>query len=237
MNGWLVWANVSIPALTCRLPFRNGTGTFRRGMVQFITCCIAFGCAAAFLCNPTPKQTTVMKKMMLCAALALSLFMVACEKDEDITDPSNLPRTEVPGHLQGLWMYGNFSTTEYWSTAPSTYIGNAFTIAIAFKFGANGTYEQYFTSSAVTLGVATYHQSVTKGTVEVDEATKTIVTHPYTSHYMRTRGTVVEEDRDMKPSEMDEDTYTYTTETEVNGTKSIVLKIDGNSPLKFLRKD
>ena len=177
-----------------------------------------------------------MKKMMLFAALALSLFMVACEKDEDITDPSNRPRTEVPGHLQGLWMYGNFSTTEYWSTAPSTYIGNTFTMAIAFRFHADGTYDQYFTSSVVNLGVTTYHQSVTKGTVEIDEATNTIVTHPYTSHYRRTRGTVVEEDRDMKPSEMDDDTYTYTTETEANGTKSIVLKIGGNSPLKFLRK-
>lgn len=43
-----------------------------------------------------------MKKVILFAALALSLFMAACEKDKDITDPSNLPRTGVPGHLQGL---------------------------------------------------------------------------------------------------------------------------------------
>lgn len=177
-----------------------------------------------------------MKKMMLFAALALSLFITACEKDEDLIDPSGLPRTEVPGHLQGLWMYGNFSTKEYWSTNPGTYIGNGFTIAIAFKFNADGTYEQYFTSSAVLLGVVTYHQSVTKGTVEVNEATNAIVTHPYKSHYRRTRGTTVEEDRDMKPEELGADNYTYTTETEPNGTQSIVLKIGGNSPLKFLRK-
>jgi hypothetical protein len=48
-----------------------------------------------------------------------------------------------------MWMYGNFSTTEYWSQNPSEYIGNGFTMAMAFKFAAGGTYEQYFTSSSV----------------------------------------------------------------------------------------
>lgn len=69
-----------------------------------------------------------------------------------------------------------------------------------------------------------------------DKAANTIVTHPYTSHYKRTRSAVLEEYRGMKPAEMDDDTYTYTTETKVNGAKSIVLKIGGNSPLNFLLK-
>jgi hypothetical protein len=57
-------------------------------------------------------------------------------------------------------MYGNFSATAYRSTAPATYIGNAFTMAIAFKLHAGDTYNRYFASSVVNLGVVTYHQSM-----------------------------------------------------------------------------
>lgn len=144
----------------------------------------------------------------------------------------------VPAELQGGWMYGNFSMTEYWSANPATYLGNALTFAIAFKFKLDGTYEQYFTSSSVMGGISTYHQSVTKGNVKIDSIAKTIITYPTTSHYKRTKMGKVEEDRDLLTKEISSaTTYLYKTGTEASGTKAIYLTIQGtNNPLTFLRK-
>lgn len=135
-------------------------------------------------------------------------------------------------------MYGNFSTKEYWSKNPNTYLGNAFSMAIAFVFKADGTYEQYFTSQATNITGATYHQSFTKGSYTVDANTRTIVTTARSSHYKRTRSGVVEEDRDMRPEEIaKKDSYTYTTGTEPNGTKAIYLTPKGaQKTLAFLQK-
>lgn len=176
-----------------------------------------------------------MKKIILFAFLTLSLAFVACEKDEDI--PKGFPRSEVPAELQGRWMYGKFSMTEYWSQNPSSYLGNALTFAIAFKFNKNGTYEQYFTSSSVMAGVTTYHQSVTTGTMVIDPVAKTIRTHGHKSHYRRTRGGVVEEERDLNSFEIDVDYYTYTSGVEPSDAKAMYITLKGTaSPLTFVQQ-
>lgn len=141
--------------------------------------------------------------------------------------------------LEGTWMYGNFSTTEYWSQSPKTYLGNAFTMAVAFVFKPDGTYEQYFTSQTTNFTGSVYHQSATKGSYTVDEVNKTLTCVALSSHYKRTdRGKVVE-DRDMRPEEIaKKDQYTYAFGTESNGTKSLKLFIKGTqSTLSFLQKD
>ncbi len=175
-----------------------------------------------------------MNKLLLLLTMTAVFATSACEKD--IEDDG--PRTQVPAELQGAWMYGQFSMTEYWSQNPADYLGNALELAIAFQFEANGTYTQYFTSSSVTLGVRTYQQSVTKGTVEIDAATKTIVTYPKTAHYRRTRNGVVEEERDLAKSELTStSTYAFTTGVEPSGTKALYLTLKGtSSPYTFLKK-
>jgi len=181
-----------------------------------------------------------MKKILLCTAIMATAFFGSCQKDKRSSGEGygNGPSTNVPASLQGNWMYGHFSMTEYWNQNPSEYIGNAFQFAIAFKFNANGTYEQYFTSSSVTSGVTTYNQSVTKGTIEINEANGTIITHAFSAHYKRTKNGRTEEDRDLQQSEITATTnYTYTTGTEASGTKAIYLKLNGTSdPLPFLKK-
>lgn len=163
--------------------------------------------------------------------------MTACKKDKIDGIPSDFPRTDVPTQLQGNWMYGNFSTTEYWSQNPSTYLGNGFEVAIAFKFFPNGTYEQYFTSSSVTLGVRTYHQSFSKGTVEVDQNNSTFITHCSKAHYKRTVNNKPVEDRDLSKFELSApSTYKFNTITE-NGNNVLLLTLQGSlNPLKFLKK-
>lgn len=184
-----------------------------------------------------------MKKVILTAfVLSLAIVGFSQRKAQKLDKPSATTtasaETSIPKELQGTWMYGNFSTTEYWSTSPGTYLGNALTFAIAFTFHADGTYEQYFTSSSVMTGVPVYHQSFTKGSFKVDEAASSITTTSLFSHYKRTRGSVTEEDRDMKLSELSASTtYRYKKGLEPNGTASIQLTITGsNSPLTFLKK-
>jgi hypothetical protein len=181
-----------------------------------------------------------MKSALLTAVVAFTTFLGSCQKSNKIDDEAfgNGPKTEVPADLPGTWMYGNFSMTEYWSTNPSTYIGNAFEFAIAFKFNANGTYEHYFTSRTVSNGISTYHQSVTKGTIEIDKVNKRIITHAGSARYKRTQGGITQEDRNLSPNEITTTTtYEYTMGTEPNGVRAVYLKLNGTgSPLTFLQK-
>jgi len=183
-----------------------------------------------------------MKRTLLLIGVMAMLSLGACKKsgpDNNSNNvPTNLPRTSVPAELQGDWMYGNFSMTEYWSQDPSGYLGNALQYAFAFRFNADGSCEQYFTSSSITGGVTTYQQSVTNETVEIDTVNKTIKTYPYKSHYKRTRNGQTVEERDLASSELSSaTTYTYTTGVEPSGTKAIYLTLQGTSaPLTFLKK-
>lgn len=181
-----------------------------------------------------------MKKIVLLTSVVFITLLSACQKKNNSTGSvyGNLPRTEVPASLQGKWMYGNFSLTEYWSQNPADYLGNALQYAIAFKFNPDGTFEQYFTSSSVSSGIVTYQQSVTKGTVEVDAAGGKIVTHAYSAHYKRTRSGQTVEERDLAQSELNGTThYSYTSGVEPGGVKAIYLLLQGtNSPLTFIQK-
>lgn len=180
-----------------------------------------------------------MKKTLLLLAFGTILATVACKKsNSDNNAPSNLPRTSVPEALQGNWMYGHFSMTEYWSQNPSDYLGNALEFAFAFKFDANGNCEKYFTSSSSASGATIYQQSVARGTVEIDPVSKTIREHIYSAHYKRTKNGQVIEERDLRSDELSgPTTYTYTTGVEPSGTKAIYLTLQGTSdPLTFLKK-
>ena len=183
-----------------------------------------------------------MKKLILSAAIISAATLGSCQKNTTgvpaTTACAENPRTPVTAALQGNWMYGNFSMTEYWSQNPGDYLGNALQFAIAFKFNADGTYEQYFTSSGVTAGVSTYQQSVTKGTVVLQEASHTIKTYACSAHYKRTKNGQTVEERDLLKNELTAlSTYTYTTGTTADGTSAIYLTLQGTTdPLTFLQK-
>jgi hypothetical protein len=171
--------------------------------------------------------------------VALSGSLGACKKGKsNDTKDDGSPRTNTPVALQGSWMYGNFSMTEYWSQNPADYLGNAFELAIAFNFNADGTYEQYFTSGTVSGAGSTYHQSLTKGTSVVNEVDKTITTYAKSAHYKQTRNGVTIEQRDLREDEMTKVTkYGYELRTEVNGVKVVYLKLNGEGePLVFQQR-
>lgn len=185
-----------------------------------------------------------MKKTTLLIVFITVASLFACGEDDFLSEspidkcPGN-PKAPVSASFNASWMYGSFSMTEYWSQNPSEYIGNGFEMAIAFKFNSDGTYEQYFTSKTANLGVSTFHRSLTKGTVVIDETNKTIKTYACSAHYMRSKNGIAEENRDLNQNEMTlQSTYTYTLGTEPNGTKALYLKLNGSgSALTFLQKN
>lgn len=181
-----------------------------------------------------------MKKIILITMLAASALMGSCEKEKT---PGNNeygdgPRSDLPAALQGNWMYGSFSMTEYWNQNPADYIGNAFELAMAFKFNRTGTYDHYFTSKTISGGIATYHQSLTRGTMVVNENEKTITTHAQSAHYKQTKNGSIIENRALSENEITRTTmYTYELRVEPNGTKSVYLKMNGSgNALPFLQK-
>ena len=180
-----------------------------------------------------------MKKIILLFAVAIATTTIACSKSESEPGIPGGPKTSVPEELTGNWMYGNFSMTEYWSQDPSEYLGPGVEMAFAFTFNSNGTYTQYFTASTVMSGVVTYQQSVTQGMVEVNTASKTIITHPSKTHYKRTSNGHVVEERDLTKEEVSGNTtYTYTTGTESNGTEALYLTLSGTpDALTFLKQE
>jgi hypothetical protein len=188
--------------------------------------------------NQRKPKLQPMRKFILAAALLALFVLPACEKEKNNDVYGDGPRTTVSSDLQGPWMFGKFSMTEYWSTNPGSYLGNALEFAIAFQFNANGTYTHYFTAKSVLAGGITYHQSVTTGTMEVDAASKVIRLHAFKSHYRRTRNGQVEEDRDMTDAEVRGTTsYTYTTGVDASGTDALYLKMQNTrEPLTFLKQ-
>lgn len=181
-----------------------------------------------------------MRKIILLLAITSSAFVGACKKEKanGSDEYGNGPRTDIPASLQGNWMHGSFSMTEYWSQNPADYLGNALELAMAFHFHANGNYEQYFTFRTVSGGVTSYHQSVTKGTAVLNETNKTIITYAQKARYKQTRNGTTIENRDLSENEITKTTmYTYELKTELNGTKAVYLKLNGTgSPLQFLQK-
>jgi hypothetical protein len=178
-----------------------------------------------------------MKKIVLSFAIAIVALTSACKKSKLNEIPEDLPRTDVPSEVQGKWMFGNFSMTEFWNQDPADYLGNALEFAIAFQFEPNGLYTQYFTSSSVVGGVTTYQQSITKGTVEIDPVNQTIVTHPYKARYKRTSDGRVLEERDLRDDEVSSVTYIYEPGVEPSGTNALYLTLGGtNDQLTFLKK-
>ncbi|NLR80203.1 hypothetical protein [Chitinophaga eiseniae] len=181
-----------------------------------------------------------MNKIIVVTVMLFSGLLGACKKDKPVAENvyGNGPKTTVPASMQGNWMYGSFSMTEYWNQNPMEYIGNGLEMALAFKLNANGTYDQYFTYSTVSGGVATYHQSLTKGTIEINEGTKTLITHANWSHYKETKKGQTTADRDLTASEITKVTnYTYEEKTEPNGTKAIYMTMNGTpEALPFLQR-
>jgi hypothetical protein len=90
----------------------------------------------------------------------------------------------------------------------------------------------------MSSGSTTYQQSVTKGTVVIDETQKTMVTHACSAHYKRSSKSQTIEERDLIKSEITASkNYNFNSDTEPNGTEALYLILQGtSSPLTFLQK-
>ncbi len=82
-----------------------------------------------------------------------------------------------PSGVGGKWSYGTFSPTSFWSTH-GTYNGSAYEQAMAYNFGANGTYEMYVMNSTAYYSCRTGSYSYFTGKAHFNEANHSVVLTP-----------------------------------------------------------
>jgi len=165
-----------------------------------------------------------MKKILVLPFLLMVLF--SCKKT-DLADPMTPPPGSVttPTEAVGQWLYGTFSMTEFWAYDGS-YLGNAFELSVAFDFKADGTYEEYFISQANNYGCSTQALAFYKGTVTFTDTSFTV--HPASGHFKGFYSCAPSSnfDRDAAQSELTDQTYYYTFETDTYGKKWFVVRFN-----------
>ncbi|SDK97317.1 hypothetical protein SAMN05421823_10432 [Catalinimonas alkaloidigena] len=162
-----------------------------------------------------------LKTWSLLGVVALGLMLSSCIED----DPApQTPRSEVPAKMQGQWMYGTFSMTDFWKYDGS-YVGNAFELAVAFDFKKNGEIEMYFMSSSAYYNCRTQAFTYEKGTVEFHD-NNSFTMHPTEGSYrgFYTCSPSQNFNRKAKPDELKASTYYYTFETDEYGKEHLVIR-------------
>ncbi|GAB3794839.1 hypothetical protein GCM10028819_09770 [Spirosoma humi] len=100
-----------------------------------------------------------------------SSISLACTKSAETVDPDK--QSPPPSGVGGKWNYGTFSPSSFWGTN-GTYNGSAYEQAMAFNFGANGTYEMYVLNSTTYYSCRTTSYTYFKGKAKFNEADQSI---------------------------------------------------------------
>ncbi|TDH26417.1 hypothetical protein EXU57_09980 [Segetibacter sp. 3557_3] len=171
-----------------------------------------------------------MKSNLVFTAFLVVVLLTACEKTdgaEDVLIP-NTPKSEVPNELTGKWQNGTFAMSNWWSYDGKQYLGNPYTRSTAFSFQKNGDMEFFqviktFTGTCSTEGFTTY-----KGTVKFDHANQSFTMYPQSGNfrgfYSCASGSNF--NRPVKKEELKPTTFYWSTETDSNGQKWMVIKFD-----------
>lgn len=162
-------------------------------------------------------------------AIAVILF-TSCKKDEVENPPQNPPVnpvTTVPQAAAGQWLHGTFAMSNFWAY-DGTYMGNPFSQSVAFDFKSNGTYEMYYTGETNTGSCITDAFSYYQGTVEFTDSSFT--THPVQGRFRGyyTCSPSSNFDRPADSSELNDQTYYYHFETDVNNVEWMVVGFTPN---------
>lgn len=163
--------------------------------------------------------------------LLLTLFLFAsCKKDEVGPVPAGgNTQTVNPGNVNqeavGKWLHGTFAMANYWEY-DGTYSGNPFSQSVAFNFLEDGTYEMFYAGETNDFGCITDAFSYYKGYVNFTDSSFTL--HPqqgrFRGYYTCNAGSNF--DRPALVSELNEQTFYYTFETDSNNKKWIVVRFN-----------
>jgi hypothetical protein len=154
--------------------------------------------------------------------------------EEPAEDPSDNPTDpmpdngSVPAGLDGNWVQGTFSLTNFWAYDGS-YAGNASEQSNVFVFKPNGEYEQYFVMVQRMYNCKTEAYTYKKGTVTFNEADGSFTVTPssgnYRGFYSCASGSNF--NRSAKPEELVPQTFYYKME-QINGKPYMVVRHNRN---------
>lgn len=166
-------------------------------------------------------NNTIMKSILFYLVISILLFS-SCKVDE----PS--PRSEVPDNMEGQWLYGDYSMTEFWDYDGS-YSGNAFELALAFDFKKNGHFEFYFVTGGTSFGCRTEAFVFKKGTVQFND------NHSFTIYptegnsrgfYKGCAPSYQNYNRKIEKNDLKPEIYYYSFEPDSNGKEQLVIRFE-----------
>lgn len=164
--------------------------------------------------------------------LALVMLSVSCKKSADGPKgiDNSTPRTNVPTAMQGQWLSGTFSMSEWWSYDGTQYEGNPYERSVAFNLSPNGDAEFYLAVATYNGACRTEGFTYQKGTVAFNEAAHSFTFYPqqgnYRGLYSCTPGSNF--DRDALASELHAVTYYYSFETDELGKEWMLIRFSAD---------
>lgn len=150
------------------------------------------------------------------------------------------PRAKIPTDLQGKWLNGTFSMSNWWTYDGKKYVGNPYTRSVAFNFPKKGEPEFFLIIKTHTGYCSTEAFTYQKGTVTFNERERSFTFQPvsgnYRGFYSCAPGSNF--DRPAKPEELKPTTYYWTFETDSNGLRWMVIRMspDPNSPGSYFKQ-
>jgi len=162
--------------------------------------------------------------------LLVATVVTSCKKS-DSGNPTPDPGTgtgNVPEKVTGQWLYGTFAMADFWAY-DGTYLGNPFSLSVAFDFKTDGTYEMYYSSEANDYGCRSDAFSYFKGNVDFKDDSSFIL-YPKEGNFRGFYNCTPQYNfnRPALSSELAVDTLYYTFETDEYGKEWMVVRFDPN---------
>lgn len=170
-----------------------------------------------------------MKSILLFLALPVIMAMQPGRSDTPVvnTNAKLAIAASVPAELEGKWLNGTFSMSNWWTYDGKQYLGNPYTRSVAFTFSKTGESEFFMVIKTNTNGYCTTEGfTYQKGTVTFDETNHSFTFKPKSGNYRGFYGCAASSnfDRAAKPEELKTATYYWNIEKDTNGQRWLVVR-------------
>lgn len=150
------------------------------------------------------------------------------------------PAEKIPAELEGKWLNGTFSMSEWWSYDGKKYLGNPYTRSVAFNFSKAGESEFFLIIKTNSGYCTTEGFTYQKGKVVFNEAEHSFSFQPTTGNYRGFYSCAAGSnfDRPAKPEELKTTKYYWSMENDSNGQRWLVIRFspDPSSPGSYFKQ-
>lgn len=151
------------------------------------------------------------------------------------------PANNIPEELEGKWLNGTFSMSNWWTYDGKKYLGNPYSRSVAFNFSKKGESEFYLIIKTNTNGYCTTEGfTYQKGKVNFSSEDHSFTFQPVSGSYRGFYSCAPSSnfDRPARPEELKPTKYYWSMESDSNGQKWLVIRFtaDQSSAGSFFKK-